>query len=390
MKKITPKRIYAFLASYGLSVVLLLLMALLTFIGTLEEVNQGLYAVQKKYFESMFVVHHVFGVIPVPLPGVYLLLILAFINMVCGAVFRARKGWRQAGLLIAHLGIIALLASAFFSYHFSVRGNVTLYEGERASEFQSSEAWEIALAPVATAGPVTEYVVPEADFAGRARDGAVTFRAESVPFDLTLSGYAPHAQPMAADVAHAAMGKVVDGFLLQALARDRDVERNIPGVYATVTDRATGAVTEGILWGIERFPWTVTAGGQTWMIDLRRRTWSLPCTIQLDKFTHEVHPGTGIPKAFVSDVTKIDGDVREQARISMNAPLRYKGYTLYQASWGPPDAKPGEPLYSSLAVVRNPAEKLPLYTCAVICFGLLIHFCLRLGAYLRAEARRRA
>ena len=87
------KGVFAFFASYGLSIVLLLLLILLTFLGTLQQVDEGLYQVQQRYFGSLFAIHWVGGAIPVPLPGAYLLLLLGFVNVICGGIVRARKGW---------------------------------------------------------------------------------------------------------------------------------------------------------------------------------------------------------------------------------------------------------------------------------------------------------
>ncbi len=70
----------------------------------------------------------------------------------------------------------------------------------------------------------------------------------------------------------------------------------------------------------------------------------------------------------------------------MNQPLRHKGYTLYQSSWGPPNAGPDTKLYSVLAVVQNPVDQLPMWATVVICFGILLQSLLRLFLYLRSEA----
>jgi hypothetical protein len=45
---------------------------------------------------------------------------------------------------------------------------------------------------------------------------------------------------------------------------------------------------------------------------------------------------------------------------------------------------------STLAVVKNPADRWPLYSCIIISAGLLIHFTQKLTKYLRAENRRLA
>jgi hypothetical protein len=80
--------------------------------------------------------------------------------------------------------------------------------------------------------------------------------------------------------------------------------------------------------------------------------------------------------------------VERPVRISMNQPLRDGGLVLYQASWGPSNARPGDPLFSTFAVVRNPADRLPLVACIVIAAGLLVHFGRKLALHLRAEASR--
>ncbi|MDQ1257085.1 MAG: hypothetical protein QG656_1686, partial [Candidatus Hydrogenedentes bacterium] len=382
-----PQRLFDFFASYGLSVVLLLFLALLTLLGTLEQVDHGLYEVQKQYFESLFLVHWFWDAVPVPLPGVYLLLVLATVNLICGAVIRARKGWRSIGILIAHTGILILMLAAFISFKASVRGHATLYEGERTSEFQSYEEWEIAIEPVAPNTATKSYFISEAEFAALEAGKKTVFSADGLPFELTLDGYAANSQPQQAGMGGADR-RVVDGVSLLALASEREAEQNAPGVYASVS--GPGAAAETVLWGLSQAPWVVQAEGGPWSIALRHRSWPLPFTVQLDKFTRELYPGTQMPKAFKSDVTRIDGDDRQQAVISMNQPLRHKGYTLYQASYGPSNAPPGTPMYSSLAVVRNPADQFPLYSCVIICFGLFIHFGQTLVGYLRAESRKRS
>jgi hypothetical protein len=131
----------------------------------------------------------------------------------------------------------------------------------------------------------------------------------------------------------------------------------------------------------------VHIGSQDWTVELERRSWPLPFTVLLTKFTRELHPGTSIPKVFRSDIVKIEGDSRQPAEITMNEPFRHKGYTLYQASGGRSNGGPGDRSFSTFAVVRNPAEALPLYSCSIVGFGLLAHFTLKLFRYLRTQSK---
>ena len=92
-----PLRLFS---SLGFTVVLLLFLALLTYLGTLEQIELGLFDVQKKYFESLFLIHDA-GFIRVPLPGAGLVQLLLFFNISVGGVIRIRKGWKTCGILVS-------------------------------------------------------------------------------------------------------------------------------------------------------------------------------------------------------------------------------------------------------------------------------------------------
>jgi cytochrome c biogenesis protein ResB len=97
----------------------------------------------------------------------------------------------------------------------------------------------------------------------------------------------------------------------------------------------------------------------------------LPFTIRLDHFKAEFHPGTDVAKSFESLVTITTGPVQRQVRIYMNNPLRYKDYTVYQASY---DTDSTGRQHSTLAVVKNFARILPYIACLFVFLGLALHF----------------
>jgi hypothetical protein len=90
-------------------------------------------------------------------------------------------------------------------------------------------------------------------------------------------------------------------------------------------------------------------------------------------------------KEFSSDVTVTGPSSTRALKISMNQPLRDKGLVLYQASWGPSNARPGDRLFSTLAVVSNPSDQWPLWSCLVIAAGMLLHFTRKLVRHVRLE-----
>ncbi|MBX7258469.1 MAG: cytochrome c biogenesis protein ResB [Candidatus Hydrogenedentes bacterium] len=369
--------------SYWITIATLFLLLVLTFLGTLEQVEHGLYVTQQKYFNSIFLLHQ-FGDTPIilPLPGVYLLLIVLAVNLTCGALIRLPRAWSHAGVWISHLGILVLLAGGLVTFKSSVDGHLTFYEGESSDEFQSYGDWEIMIAQV---GETNARVIPGTSFSHLAPGQSSTFKSADLPFTLTISDFTPNSML----TQEQGSGRVVNGMALKALERDPEQERNVAGVYVTLRDTASGAEQQGILWGMARNPFQAKVGDKTWTFTLQKRRWKLPFMVKLDKFERELYPGTNMPKAFSSDVTVTEGSTVQKFHIAMNKPLRYRGYTLFQASWGPQDARPGEPLFSSLAVVKNPADQWPLYACVIITIGLLFHFGLRLLAYLQQQRESR-
>ncbi len=380
--------LFHLLASFGFACVVFVLLLLLTFLGTLEQAHTGLYDVQKKYFESLFLVHRLFGVIPIPLPGAYLVMTLLFLNLLCGGIVRIRKTRSRAGILLTHAGMLFMLVAGFVKFQYSKDGALTLYEGESAAYFESWFDWEVAVREAKGTDETTEYIIPVSPHDWKRPDHAITYRSADLPFDLVLSGFFRNARPLPAAGLAAAGARVIDGFTLEALRPAKEAEQNMGGTYVTLVEKNGAAKHEGILWGMQQQPLVVEIGGRPWAVDLRKRRWELPFTVVLDKFNHEMHPGTGIAKRFTSDVTKIEAGASQRVHISMNQPLRHEGYTLYQSSWGPSNARPGEPLFSTFSVVRNPADKWPLYSCLTIAAGLLWHFVRKLLGYLRVENRR--
>jgi hypothetical protein len=129
--------------------------------------------------------------------------------------------------------------------------------------------------------------------------------------------------------------------------------------------------------------------GRRFTVDLAHRRWPMPFSIRLEKFRREMHPGTGMAKAFESDVTKLQDGVEQKVKISMNAPLRQSGYTLFQSGFQEPST-PGGRWRSTFSVVRNPADDVPLWSCVVITFGLCLHFAQKLVRHVRTQRSRLA
>ncbi|MCB1124830.1 MAG: cytochrome c biogenesis protein ResB, partial [Verrucomicrobiae bacterium] len=104
-----------------------------------------------------------------------------------------------------------------------------------------------------------------------------------------------------------------------------------------------------------------------------------PFTVHLQDFTHDRYPGSNIPKNFASQVEVTDRDTGEQREtlIYMNHPLRYAGFTFFQASFAKQDTA------SMFQIVSNPGWLVPYIAWALVTLGLTYQFSVALGLFLK-------
>ena len=63
-----------------------------------------------------------------------------FLNLLCGALIRARKNWRTPGMLIAHSGIMFMLVAGLVSFVATREGSLILWEdAEFGAKFEQAE-----------------------------------------------------------------------------------------------------------------------------------------------------------------------------------------------------------------------------------------------------------
>jgi hypothetical protein len=387
-----PGRVFDFLSGFGLATTLLLLLGVLTWLATVEQVDRGLYDTLNKYFDwkSLFLFPEFNGKkFYFPLPGGYWVCALLLLNLTLGGVVRARKGWKHAGVLISHFGILLMLVAGGVTQHFSERGNLAVGEGETSDVAEDYFEFVVEVAEIKDGKPSDVHVIRGEWLTDLKGDKRRTFKLPVFPFDLQLTRYLPNALPVAATERAPAEGEpVVDGYFLMARPGEKNAEANNAACYARVLGR-DGSTAAGpfILAGASFHPFTLHHNGRTFTIDMRKRSWVMPFQVRLEKFTAEFHPGTRRPKSFVSEVTRIENNQEARSIIRMNEPMRYEGLTFFQASYGPPGAGPGQKLYSVFEVVKNPGDQWPKYSLYIVTLGLLIHFLIKLAFFFSARSR---
>jgi hypothetical protein len=161
----------------------------------------------------------------------------------------------------------------------------------------------------------------------------------------------------------------------------KENERNMPAAYVQLVG-ADGSLGTYLVSSFLEMPQHFSYAGRSWKIIMRPARRYFPFSITLLKFSHDIYPGTDIPRNFSSRVrlNQPDGSSRE-VLIYMNNPLRYDGLTFFQASFLPGDQT------SILEVVRNPSWRIPYLACALMAIGLVAQFGLHLAGFVRRRQR---
>ncbi|MFK7849691.1 MAG: cytochrome c biogenesis protein ResB [Akkermansiaceae bacterium] len=392
-EKSIVRKIYDFLSGFKLATALLLLLLVLTWLATLEQIDQGLYPTLNKYFswKTPWFTPEINGkIVPIILPGGYWVSALLLVNMILGGIVRIRKGPRHYGNLISHFGIVFMLLGGGVAHHFSERGNMAVGEGESADVAEDYFEYVIEVAEVIDGERDKFHVIRGNYLTGLGGDRSRTFDFEGIPFSLKVSGYLKNALPISALERAPSEGELVtDGYYLAKQPSEVTTERNMAGAYAQVIFEDGEKSAPFIMAGASFHPFTVRDGGRLFTVDMRKRLWPMPFEVKLDTFIADFHPGTSRPAKFISDIRRVENGQESEVRIQMNEPMRYEGFTFFQASYGPPGAGPGDRMYSVFEVVKNPADKWPEYSLYVVAFGMLVTFLTKLGSHLGSVSRKR-
>ncbi len=374
-----------FLASLRLTVLLLVLSILLVFAATLDQVHVGVWGVQEKYFHSFFVLTQVPGTqlsLPV-FPGGYLLGGVLLANLLAAHFTRFRLAWKNCGIWLTHVGLILLLIGEGVSGLWQRDSQLRLDLGQTKRYAESFRETELAVSDVTD--PVSDEVVaiPSVWVEEKA-----LIQHPKLPFTLRATAYYPNAilgsrsATPNAPAATATIGDGTDIVVQPAPITYKPNENNWPTAFIDLKG-ADGPIGTVLVSTLLVSPQTFTYLGRTWQVELRARRDYFPVAVTLLKFTHDVYPGTQIPKDFASTVRLHSDDGREdrQVRIYMNSPLRFAGRAFYQAGYANNDRT------TVLQVVHNPAWTMPYVACGTIALGLAVQFLIHLLGFMRRRVR---
>lgn len=361
-KKLQRHPAIKFCASLKITLTCLILLFILTFWGTVDQVYNGLYLTQERFFNSFFFIFAGF----IPFPGAQLVLWVLFVNLVCVALTRFVYNRDHIGITIIHGGLLLFFVAAFVTLHGVEESHLTLMEGEAANVSSAYHDWEVAVWPESG----SEKDVIAYDAAGLRPGQQLKFQEYGLT--LTVGHCYPNSEAYSAEGGQAA-GAVLNASgvgILKPVPLDKGPEKNLPGCLLTA--EGIGPV---ILYGGEDGPLKITKGGQNYFMHLRRKHFPVPFLLRLKDFTVEWYPDTEVARSYKSLVEVIPpgGGGSREVLISMNKPLRYKNFTLYQSSYSVDKAGRES---STLAVVRNSGRLLPYFASFLTFGGLALYFLL--------------
>ncbi len=369
------------LASIRLTVALLVLSLLMVFAATLDQVYLGVWGVQEKYFHSFIIYHVIPGTgIAVPVfPGGYLLGGILLANLLAAHFTRFRLKWKNCGIWLTHIGLILLLIGEGLSGLLQKDSHLRIDVGQTKRYAESFRDNELAVIDVTD--PKFDEVVAVPLELVRER---TVIQHPKLPFVLRATTYFPNATirvrstPVKSPDNPVTLGVGTDVAVQPVPVTNKPKETNWPTAFIEIKD-ADAAVGTIMVSTLLESPQTFTHRGRTWQLALRAKRTYFPVAITLLKFTHEVYPGTQLPKDFASTIRlqSDDGHDDRQVRIFMNSPLRYAGLAIYQAGFENNDNT------SILQVVRNPSWTLPYIACGIMTLGLAIQFLIHLLGYVR-------
>ena len=376
--------LYKTLSSMKLSVVLLAFSLVLVFFGTLDQVHYGIYETQRRYFQSLIA----FWQFPLewpgskylrwlvlPMPGGYLVGILFMLNLGFAHFRYFKPRIKSVGIVLIHASLALLLLGQLFTDVGQEEFHMWIDEGGTSNYAESFFDNELVL--VDRSGSETDKVFSVPD--SLLKSGA-TFQHSEFPITLRIQRFFKNARIMQLqDDQNAGLLQTSQGVGSRLRL---GVFESAP-VYSQNQRNVATAVVEILQNGESLGNWLVSnvfnenmpnqsfeVDGKSFEFAMQFKRRYFPFSLHLHDFTHDKYPGTEIPRNFSSEVHVANQETGEErdSLIYMNHPLRYGGYTFYQASFGNND------MSSMLQVVRNPGWLIPYISCLLMSLGMLYQF----------------
>ena len=321
------------------------------------------------------------------------LILLAGLIMVFG---------RRGGNVLIHIGVGLLMLGQFAFGDRQIEERMALVEGQTSNVALRTDETELAV--ISPADDAQDHVTAISGRLLKARAGGEPIVAADLPFDVRVLSFFPNSDiirvgPVAPNPATTGLGR-------SWLATDKPPEggassrSNIASAYVQLRSRGTGNDLGTFLisqflndqaqifmgGNPDEFD-TVEVDGTPYRLQLRFRREYKPYSVTLTDVRRINYGASETPRDFSSYVTFTDAatNAKQDGRIWMNNPVRYRGETFYQSQYSQvnlPDGTRGE--MTGLQVVENAGWLIPYVACVLALWGMLAHFG---GTFLRFADR---
>ncbi len=327
--------------------------------GTVAQKYVGLYIAQKTFFSSF-----IFWWGPLPLPGGYSITALIFISLLAKFIAESRWSWQRAGIILTHFGALVLLAGGLLTAITAREGFVVIDEGAESALVEDYHARVLTI----TKDGDEILRLPQEEL----HKGRLLGLAEGLPFNVEIIDYMVNGTPQPRKDTPEKFPLRGPAEKVEMIPTKPDMQNENNHGAVSVVIRGTGADTDGQYLMTEIMPLYPQVEVKDHAYELRfvKSTSTLPFSLALTDVEKDTYPGADMARAYRSTVTIKDGDNTWPAEISMNNPLRYRGYTFYQSSYM---VRADGQETTVLSVVWNAGRLFPYIASAIISLGLILH-----------------
>jgi hypothetical protein len=368
------------ITSLKLTIFCLACAMVLVFVGTLDQVHIGVFEAENRYFKSFFLFFtppHTDLRIPW-FPGGYIVGGLLLVNLVAAHLARFKLSWKKAGILLLHSGLILLLVGQLFADLFvELESQMRLDQGQTKNYSESPYYDELAVIDNSEPDSDRVFSIPDSRlYHGSRIDLPVDALQVVVNEYYSNSALISPNQLPSTNYPHLRVGPMAVAVQLEKTYKEN--ERNLPSAGVSIIQNGQLIGTWSLAAGFPR-PVSFQAGGKSYQIVLRPKRFYKPFAVQLLQFRHDRYAGTDIAKNFSSRIRLLDPSKHEDREllIFMNNPLRYRGYTFYQAGFDNNDTT------TVLQVAQNPSWLVPYISCGLIVLGMLLQFGMHLFGFVK-------
>lgn len=321
-------------------------------IGTIAQQSMGLYDAHQKYFAAFL-----FWIGPIPFPGGYLLITMLSFSLLVKFIGYSDWSRKQSGIILTHLGVLILLFGGLLSALTQNEFYMVIPEGEE-----------------------TAYIYDYHDTELMAFKDNIKTDLKALPFHFKILESCDNCEiKTREDIGNPyniPTRSLANVMALTPKKRNPQAEANLAGLTIEING-TQDKNQDGLYIAFTAMPKPIEiiTGGHNYKIIYGKKQRSLPFSIRLIDFEKQTHLGSSMAREYRSEITLIDNGIEWPFHISMNQPLRYKGYSFYQSSFEQTQDRET----TILSVVENKGRLFPYIGTIILAFGLIAHLVLMIS-----------